>query len=161
MKDFSEEIKLYNDILFFLNEHTFPTAILEYTIPEKADYLTVKLLGNISLRIKVGEKVCYFETHHSCDGGVKQASGWWRYEFTRDGQNAKSNYSALLKSLQKELDKLSSFEVACCHRYLECSDARKCVIPDSDRSNLKLKYTCYYHKNLREGKIFYGKNRNI
>lgn len=51
------------------------------------------------------------------------------------------------------IDNLSS-EFGCCSRYLECSDAKKCVNP---RKELALQ--CYYLKNLRKGYIFYGKNK--
>jgi len=44
----------------------------------------------------------------------------------------------------------------CCSRYLECSDAKKCVHPDK---NFALK--CGYRKILRSGRVFYGENRNI
>jgi hypothetical protein len=38
----------------------------------------------------------------------------------------------------------------CCSQYKECSDAKKCIHPDKERS----KY-CQYRKNLESGKIFY------
>lgn len=47
-------------------------------------------------------------------------------------------------------------DFGCCHRYEQCSDARKCVNPDKDMA-----LVCYYHKNLRAGRIFYEKNKNV
>ena len=44
----------------------------------------------------------------------------------------------------------------CCSRYIECSDALKCINPDK-----KLARGCQYKDNLESGKIFYGKNKNI
>ncbi len=44
----------------------------------------------------------------------------------------------------------------CCSRYEQCSDAKKCIHPD-----FILSRACSYRKNLENGKIFYGKNRNI
>lgn len=44
----------------------------------------------------------------------------------------------------------------CCSRYVECSDALKCVSPYK-----KLARGCQYRKNLEAGRIFYGKNRNV
>lgn len=44
----------------------------------------------------------------------------------------------------------------CCHRYLECSDAKECTHPDRDFS-----LCCSYRKMLKQGIIFYGKNRTI
>lgn len=45
---------------------------------------------------------------------------------------------------------------ACCHRYEECSDAKKCIHP-----NFIVSLGCSYKKNLEHDKIFYGKNKNI
>lgn len=45
---------------------------------------------------------------------------------------------------------------SCCSRYMECSDAKKCVHPDR-----KFALSCGYQKILQSGRIFYGKNRNI
>ena len=47
-------------------------------------------------------------------------------------------------------------DVGCCSRYELCSDAKKCIHPDP-----KFALTCWYQQNLRDGKIFYGKNKNI
>lgn len=47
-------------------------------------------------------------------------------------------------------------EFGCCSRYEACSDAMKCIHPDSDMA-----IKCAYRKNLKKGKIFYGKNKNI
>lgn len=47
-------------------------------------------------------------------------------------------------------------EIGCCSRYVQCSDAGKCIHPDP-----KFALSCWYQQNLRDGKIFYGKNKNI
>ena len=47
-------------------------------------------------------------------------------------------------------------EFGCCSRYEACSDALKCIHPDSDMA-----IKCAYRKNLKKGKVFYGKNKNI
>lgn len=44
----------------------------------------------------------------------------------------------------------------CCSRFVECSDAKKCV-----HENKIYSMGCKYRKNLEAGRIFYGKNRNI
>ena len=43
----------------------------------------------------------------------------------------------------------------CCDRYEECSDAGFCTNPD-----LLYAMECGYKKLLRQGRVFYGKNRN-
>jgi len=44
----------------------------------------------------------------------------------------------------------------CCHLYEKCSDAKKCVSKEKIYATV-----CAYKKNLDEGRIFYGRNRNI
>ena len=43
-----------------------------------------------------------------------------------------------------------------CSRYEACSDAQKCIHP-----NPIFAAACTYKKNLEQGRIFYGKNKNI
>ena len=50
--------------------------------------------------------------------------------------------------------KASSF--GCCDHFIECSDAKKCV-----HENKLYSKACMYRRNLDEGHIFYGKNRNV
>jgi len=47
-------------------------------------------------------------------------------------------------------------EFDCCSRYEECSNAKVCVHPDPGFSML-----CGYRRILKDGKVFYGTNRNI
>lgn len=44
----------------------------------------------------------------------------------------------------------------CCSRYEECSNAKSCIHPNPDTA-----VTCGYRKIMKQGRIFYGKNRNI
>lgn len=44
----------------------------------------------------------------------------------------------------------------CCSRYVACSDAKRCIHPQPEQA-----LGCYYAKNLRKGRIFYGMNKNI
>ena len=44
----------------------------------------------------------------------------------------------------------------CCSNFEKCSDAKKCV-----HENKLYSKACMYRDNLEQGKIFYGKNRNI
>lgn len=51
---------------------------------------------------------------------------------------------------------IASESFGCCGRYEACSDAKKCIHPDPIMAA-----ACAYKKNLEQGRIFYGKNRNI
>lgn len=61
----------------------------------------------------------------------------------------------LAEVLQAVIDKLPR-DFDCCSRYLECSDAKRCITP-----NKELALGCGYRKILKSGRIFYGKNRNV
>lgn len=45
-------------------------------------------------------------------------------------------------------------DFGCCSRYEACSDAGRCIHPNPDMA-----IRCIYQKNLKKGKIFYGKNK--
>ena len=47
-------------------------------------------------------------------------------------------------------------QFGCCSRYIECSNLLKCVNLDK-----KLARGCQYKQNLKNNRIFYGKNKNI
>lgn len=46
----------------------------------------------------------------------------------------------------------------CCHRMVECSNRKECIIKNS---NPIFARGCQYRLNLEAGRIFYGKNRNV
>lgn len=72
-----------------------------------------------------------------------------------DVQDIKKHVSILGGVLRAEINAYPA-EYGCCSLYEQCSDARRCI--NEDKS---IALNCYYHKNLRAGKIFYGKNKNI
>ncbi|WP_026395331.1 hypothetical protein [Acetobacterium malicum] len=55
-----------------------------------------------------------------------------------------------------ESDYSDNSEFGCCHLYNECSDEKKCI-----QQNVTFSNRCYYKKNLNDGRIFYGENRNV
>lgn len=66
------------------------------------------------------------------------------------------DHALLLQEVLQVIIERSGKEFDCCSRYLECSDARRCIHPDP-QFGLK----CGYRLVLKEGRIFYGKNRNV
>ena len=66
------------------------------------------------------------------------------------------NHLELLKKiLELQVDAYPS-DFGCCSRYEACSDAMKCIHPNPDMA-----LRCTYRKNIKKGRIFYGKNKNI
>ena len=67
-----------------------------------------------------------------------------------------ANYSDLLVQILKSTINDLPKEWDCCSRYMECSNAKKCVHPDP-----AFALGCGYRKTLAAGKIYYGDNRNV
>jgi hypothetical protein len=62
----------------------------------------------------------------------------------------------LLDIFETRREEAMGFQVGCCHLYLDCSDALECL-----NKNNFIRSNCLYKKNLEQGRIFYGKNRNL
>ena len=65
------------------------------------------------------------------------------------------SYAPLLSAILDDMIDALPTDFGCCSRYEECSGAGKCINPDQELST-----HCYYKHNLRQGKIFYGRNKN-
>ena len=88
---------------------------------------------------------------------IRQTSsdnGFFHVIFNQDDD---SIYSYIENNIIFCLENYSSGEsFACCSKYVDCSDARKCL-----HENKMYAMKCKYRKNLEAGKIFYGVNKNI
>lgn len=73
-----------------------------------------------------------------------------------DAEHPKESYVEFLSLIAGETVNRYPKEWDCCSRYMECSDAGKCVHPDK-----AFALECGYRKILASGRIFYGKRRNI
>ena len=62
--------------------------------------------------------------------------------------------SSILITLSHYMSEKKSF--GCCSKFNQCSDAKECV-----HENKLYSTACAYRRNLENGRIFYGKNRNI
>lgn len=60
----------------------------------------------------------------------------------------------LTQILERAIDTIPK-QFDCCSRYEECSNAKRCIHPNPDMAEV-----CGYRKILKEGKIYYGRNRN-
>lgn len=72
----------------------------------------------------------------------------------------KSYYEEILMYVRQVIHEyiknyIPPIKFGCCHRYMQCSDSRKCIAPDQGYAK-----GCQYRKNLENGRIFYGKNAN-
>ena len=81
---------------------------------------------------------------------LKNPIGFIRYKCEPD-EDGKTILKNILNKFVESY--IPSERFGCCHRYVECSDARSCTAPDKFHAR-----GCYYRENLEKGKIFYGKN---
>lgn len=87
------------------------------------------------------------------DGQKEVSGGFWRVKL--GPEPVREHADVLAAVLRDAIDRLPK-EWDCCSRYMECSDAKRCVHPDPAQA-LK----CGYRKILVSGKIYYGENRNV
>ena len=65
-------------------------------------------------------------------------------------------YELISTIVQTIINDFDGERFGCCSSFIECSDSLKCI----REGNLEY-MGCYYRKNLRAGKVFYGKNINV
>lgn len=83
------------------------------------------------------------------------ADGFYRLDFNPTTSGILDHADFLCTVLEKAVDSIFK-DFDCCSRYVECSNAKRCVNPSSS-----LAVSCGYRKILKSGRIFYGPNRNI
>jgi hypothetical protein len=84
---------------------------------------------------------------------ARSAKDWIRYEIK--SEDDLDDISSALIAIYDDC-KPSGRMFGCCSRFNQCSDEKKCIHPDKQYAK-----NCWYQENLKNGKIFYGKNRNI
>lgn len=117
----------------------------------------VKTKGSGYLRFKIKYRN-WFEQHNINTTQINSMTDFFRIpleEFPKIEQlKDDPDFIQLIEDIF--LDALTFEPFGCCHKYVECSDAKKCLHDD-----LIYATACMYRKNLEQGRIFYGKNRNI
>lgn len=131
---------------------------------ELANYSSVYFLNSNELffRIRLRKKSRYIGLPASCERDLPAGTVISRTKAEENMIRVHiQNYDDILNYLPALRTLLMSLcrkyrDVGCCGRYEKCSDAKECIHPDP-----KFALRCWYRLNLVEGKIFYGKNRNI
>ena len=86
----------------------------------------------------------------------KESDPITRANIAVDSNNLDKFFNFLIKSVLDKFFAEGSDAFGCCSRYKECSDVKKCL-----HDNKLYARNCIYGTRLAEGRIFYGKNRNI
>lgn len=160
-----KELSAYNDILPALQ--TAAAAVGAdagaITIKHGKTYSSIWYGSILAFRLKLRKDVRYIEVPLGSRSAVqeiapldrqKKVSGdFWRVKL--NNEPVSEHADALAAVLQDAINQLPK-EWDCCSRYMECSNAKRCVHPDP-----ALALKCGYRKILASGKIYYGENRNV
>lgn len=86
----------------------------------------------------------------------KKSDSLTRANIASDSDELKDFFNFLVKAVLDKYFTEGSDAFGCCSRYEACSDAKKCL-----HENKLYARNCIYGAHLADGRIFYGKNRNI
>lgn len=145
------------------NEIDNKVAALSLKISENKDQsISIKAKNILIAKVKFPKKVAPYIDIRSENKDMFPAEvisefneEWCRISITR--QEDVLEYSKQFSRIFTDIMESSGGDpFGCCSRYIQCSDAKKCIHPDPVFAS-----ACMYRKNLESGKIFYGKNRNI
>lgn len=122
-----------------------PTA-LEFV--DNKNYVSAKYLGRVIAQIPKLKTIKRVEILNS---QTSSAISFSKYSLSSwsDISELSGIACVALKSIIDSIPK----DFSCCSRYNECSDLKQCCHPD-----MSARIGCYYRRNLRAGRIFYGKN---
>ena len=127
------------------NTHTIfieEKAAIMITLSSKSKYISVKSRYHD-----------FFDDDPPKYKSIKSNPDWIRYHIITE-HDLDEISSTLLKIFDEYKPAGKMF--GCCSRFTACSDEIKCVNPDK-----KYAKNCWYQENMKQGKIFYGVNRNI
>lgn len=154
--DVVSEIK--NDIVEQIGDIIYAPHIK--VIQNKSNIISINAKKRLVCHIKLKGKTKYieFKSEYASlfphDSLESTSENFLRYAIS-DLSDVKKKYSEIVKMFAGELKKQREDVFGCCSRYIECSNAKKCLHPNWFRS-----LSCEYKSHLESGEIFYGRNKN-
>lgn len=146
-----------------LGDQGFPASLLSVKSTKNSSGYTAVFLKNFTVfRIHLRGKKHYFSIPSLLKDLVPESfptekgseSNYFRLLVNE--LHPFEQYSDLFAKLTVETLNRYPKDWDCCSRYVQCSDAKKCIHPDKEFA-----LSCGYRKILNSGRIFYGENRNI
>ncbi len=155
-----KELEIYQVICSMLSNED--EDYKNISIEHKKTYTNIYFFDSCYLRVKALRKTNYISVYKIFKKSLKQLeinsikksqnNNWINIYF--DDLQEIHNLKDLIVEIYNYVYMKSSKDVfGCCHLYVECSDAKKCI--HTDRNFYR---NCQYRTNLINGKIFYGKN---
>lgn len=153
----------FNTVIINISENT--TDFKSIIVCSDATMYRAKVDSTMIGRIKLTGKKPYisfkekylswFKNKNVIFYNVKSDIGYFRIEISEfEKIESDITFPKLLTDMC--LDAMSFNTFGCCAKYVECSNKRQCVHDDQLYAT-----SCMYRKNLENGRIFYGKNKNI
>lgn len=159
-----KELAAYNSIFSRLKDaaEEIGASSTDVNIKHNKDYSSIRYDSMLAFRLKLRKNTRYIEVPLDSKSAVQKiapldrqkevSGGFWRVKL--GNEPVSEHADALAAVLQDAINQLPK-EWDCCSRYMECSNAKRCVHPDP-----ALALKCGYRKILASGKIYYGENRN-
>lgn len=121
-------------------------------------FIRIKTTGNIKYISFKKKYLFWFEKHEIPYYEIKSDEEFFRVLLEDFDKVIQYGKSGELISLVEEmfLDAVNFEPFGCCHKYVECSNQKKCLHEDFLYST-----ACIYRKNMEKNKIFYGINKNV
>lgn len=133
--------------------------------------ISVKIFSSVLLRIYTDRKSTYrieliknneLDEYFSKNNKAIKKDGVYQIDINKNDDILISTLKDLEEPIKIQTTRiLSNIKVdsfGCCSHYIECSDAKKCIMSDVDKDFYR---GCQYREKLESGRIFYGKNANI
>lgn len=137
-------------------EPDYPTSLMANDIGSKSNVLNIKD-NNTNLEIMV-DKTRYGEIGSFDGAKIKEVKSDEKYIHLIVDYGSVDLLEYIIRNVRyvyaNYVSKAASF--GCCGQFNACSDAKKCLHPNKLYSK-----ACTYRKHLENGRIFYGKNRNV
>lgn len=162
---YAKELAVYQQIFPQLSEAAVSMGGTagDIAIKHGKSYSSVWYGAVLAFRLRLRDRANYLEVPLESKEAVaglvplekqrETAGGFWRVGL---GMNLAADCTASLATVIKDAISRLPKDWDCCSRYMECSDAKRCVHPDP-----AFALGCGYRKILASGKIYYGANRNV
>ncbi len=156
--------KVYDAIFKIIS--TNKESPIEIKLADLTSYSLISFFDFGALRIKCGKKISFImlsdqfksfflDEYPSLTVTQLKSEAPWIRILIKSIDDILNLQPLILNIYDEAFFRETSEFFGCCSRYVECSNNLKCVQP-----NKKLARGCMYQRNLKNGKVFYGVNKN-
>ena len=131
-----------------ITENPAGIRIKPESVKARKDYLKVEVLNETFINIaNIPDS--------ALDPNLSLSAGYKQIDFKPDDP---AMISFIRDVISHRLDNYTSAakSFGCCSKFAECSNKKRCV-----HDNILYASACTYYWHLKDGKIFYGKNKNV